>query len=240
MGVMLVIATLVAALAVHLYHLNFASRPTRTPTADDQGASARRNAFDNVYTHKVWGTDSQGRGTSGLGSSLETTKLYRAFLQDLLATNKIRSVVDAGCGDWEFSQQIDWTGIDYVGLDIVESVIKADQARFGAPNIRFAVADIVRDELPAADLLVVKDVLQHLPNADIQRFLAKLAPYRHVLLINDVDPATLTAPNVDIAPGGYRILDPTAPPHNLVGTKVLLFRSAHNSKLVVHLQRPDR
>ena len=36
---------------------------------------------------------------------------YQQFLKD----NAIRSVVDAGCGDWEFSQAIDWTGIDYKG-----------------------------------------------------------------------------------------------------------------------------
>jgi len=49
-------------------------------------------------------------------------------LQQFLKDNKIRSVVDAGCGDWGLSQALDWGGIDYKGYDIVEAVIAACRA----------------------------------------------------------------------------------------------------------------
>jgi len=224
------VAALVAAVAVLLYR-DFA-REAVVP--EDQ---ARRRAFEIAYTERHWGTDKEGKGTSGLGSTLEFTKLYRVFLQDFLAVHAIRSVVDAGCGAWEFSQAMDWTGIDYLGLDIVAPVIATNQRRFGAPNIRFAVADIVRDELPPADLLIVKDVLQHLSNADITRFLAQLPRFRHVLIVSDVLPDSLTGELKDIRSGEFRMFNPTEPPHSVPGTKVFVWRHAGHTKLVVHVQR---
>jgi SAM-dependent methyltransferase len=198
-----------------------------------------REAFDRIYSEGLWAKDAQGQGTSGYGSTLEFTKLYRVFLQDFLAAHRIGSVVDAGCGDWEFSQAIAWKDIRYLGVDIVPSVIVANQRRFGSPSVRFAVADIVRDQLPPADLLLVKDVLQHLSNADITLFLRQLPRYRHVLIVNDVVPETLSAPPADIPTGRYRPIDVTQPPFSLAGTKVLAWHDGRTgtAKLVIYVER---
>ena len=149
--------------------------------------------------------------------------------------NNIRSVVDAGCGDWEFSQAIDWTGIEYNGFDIVEDVIKANIAKHSAPNVSFAVANIVKDPLPKADLLIVKHVLQHIPNAEVHQFLPQLRKYKHVLLVNSVDPKTLSGSNKDTTVGGYRHLELTRPPFNLRGNKVLAYTDDLNAHVVLHL-----
>jgi len=229
---------LVLAIAVLLYR-DFARDAAQPPSGAASEHDARRKAFELAYDRRQWGADAQGKGTSGSGSTPESTKLYRVFLQDFLAAHAIRSVVDAGCGDWEFSRAIDWKGIDYLGVDIVPSVIEANQRRFGAANVRFAVADIVRDALPPADLLLVKDVLQHLSGADITRFLMQLPRYRHVLIINDVNPDSLTAHAGNVGTGGYRSLDITQPPYSVPGMKLLVWRSALRTKLVVHLQRRE-
>jgi SAM-dependent methyltransferase len=225
------VALLIAALAILLYR-----DLTRRP---DEGDARRKEVFEFIYAQKGWGTDERGKGTSGFGSTMEFTRLYRVFLQDFLAAHRIRSVVDAGCGDWQFSQAIDWTGIEYLGVDIVAPLIEENRQRFGKANIRFAVADIVRDELPPADLLVVKDVLQHLSHADISRFLAQLPRYRHVLIVNDVDPVSLSAEPKDIQTGGYRPIDLTRPPHSLPGMKVMTWHYGRYTKLVLHLVRQD-
>ena len=54
-------------------------------------------------------------------------------------------------------------------------------------GFRFVAADARTDELPVADLLVVKDVLQHGPIADIERFMVTNRwrdPY--LLITNDI------------------------------------------------------
>jgi SAM-dependent methyltransferase len=144
-------------------------------------------------------------------------------------------VVDAGCGDWEFSRAIDWSGIDYKGYDIVEAVVKSDQERFGKPNIQFFVGDVVEGDLPAADLLISKHVLQHLPTADVQRFLEQASKFKHVLFTNGVNPTSLTANNnVDIRAGEYRELDLLRPPFILRGVKVLSYWDGLHMHQVVH------
>jgi SAM-dependent methyltransferase len=230
------VAALVAALAVLLYRDWVRETGEAEPLTAATEEDARRMAFERAYSQGQWGRSRDGRGSSGEGSTLESTRLYRVFLQDFLAAQGIRSVVDAGCGDWEFSRAIDWKGVDYLGLDIVAPVIETNRRRYGAANVRFAVADIVRDDLPPADLLLVKDVLQHLSHADIASFLKQLPRYRHVLIVNDVLPGSLTAQHADIATGGYRPIDLTQPPHSLRATKVLAYQVGSHTKLVLHLQ----
>src|SRR5262245_4462562 len=96
--------------------------PTPPPPPTVSKASAQQ-VFTHIYRHGTWGKSESCAGTSGSGSSLRATLIYRAFLQQFIKDNAIRSVVDAGCGDWEFSRTLDWSGIDYKGFDIVESNI---------------------------------------------------------------------------------------------------------------------
>ena len=198
-------------------------------------SDTRQRVFDDIYRNATWGTGSGTVGTSGVGSTLSSTLVYRTFLKQFLETNNIKSVVDAGCGDWEFSQAIDWTGIDYKGFDIVASLIEQDTRKYGKPNIQFFTADFLDKELPAADLLISKNVLQHLPTVDVQKFLPQLAKYKHVLLVNGVNDLTLSSSNPDIPVGGYRGLDLTAPPFNMVAAKVLTYWDGNHMQQVLHL-----
>ncbi|MHB8876793.1 MAG: class I SAM-dependent methyltransferase [Myxococcaceae bacterium] len=208
-----------------------AAPPRTGPTATPEIEAA----FTRIYDTGLWGTNEQGQGHSGSGSTQEATAVYRTFLQQFLKQYGIRSVVDAGCGDWEFSQHIDWTGIDYRGFDIVASVVEANTKRFGRPGVSFTRANIVEEDLPPADLLIVKHVLQHLPLLDIHKFLRQMPKYKHVLLIDGVSAGTLMGANSEIAPGQYRTLDLTAPPFNLPARKVLIYADASNTHQVLHL-----
>src|SRR5689334_18951608 len=73
-------------------------------------AEPTEDVFTDLYNSSHWGSDENG-GTSGEGSMLETTVEYREFLQDFLKTNQIQTVIDVGCGDWQFSRTLDWSGI---------------------------------------------------------------------------------------------------------------------------------
>ncbi len=200
--------------------------------------AATEHAFAAIYDKGTWAKRTDGAGTSGVGSTAHATLLYRTYLQQFLAEHDIHSVVDAGCGDWEFSQSIDWTGIDYKGYDIVPSVVEQDVKRFGKPNIQFFTADIVTTDLPPADLLISKHVLQHLPTAAVQQFLLQARKYKHVLLVDGVDRVTLTGTNTDIAPGQYRTLDVTQPPFSVPGARELTYYDGHLMHQVVHIVPP--
>jgi len=172
------------------------------------------NTFNRIYAEGTWGRDVAGKGTSGTGSTLEITREYRAYLEDFIKTHHIKSVVDAGCGDWTFSSAIDWNGASYLGVDIASDVIATVRAKHEKATIKFQVGDIT-DDLPAADLLISKDVLQHLSNELVHNFIEnnlRKRKYKWVILTNDRGNT-----NSDVESGGYRAIDLAAPPFDVKG-----------------------
>ena len=95
-------------------------------TAFDQNAlvpaamehlSLLHQTFQAIYRDQAW-----VRG-SGPGSSPANTIEYRAFVERFIEANSVRSVTDLGCGDWQFSHLIDWSQVEYLGLDLVPEVV---------------------------------------------------------------------------------------------------------------------
>jgi hypothetical protein len=60
-------------------------------TGDETGAT-----FGDIYESAAWG------GGSGEGSRAAATDVYRTIVERLVRGSDVGSVVDAGCGDWEF------------------------------------------------------------------------------------------------------------------------------------------
>ena len=112
------------------------------------------------------------------------------MLQRFLFHHAVTSVVDLGCGDWQFSRHMDWSGMDYTGVD-ASAVVLENTRKFLQPGVCFLHADATRDPLPAADLLLVKDVLQHWSNADIAAFLPQLSKYKSALITGSFPPHAL-------------------------------------------------
>src|SRR5262249_54067998 len=121
--------------------------------------SLERKVFLDIYDNDTWGFG------SGHGSLPRVTKPYSLFLQNFIRNNPIQTVVDYGCGDWQFSRIIDWDGIHYVGLDVSDELIVRNRRRYGTTTVRFELSPQKCADLPSGDLLLVKDVLQHLPNS---------------------------------------------------------------------------
>jgi SAM-dependent methyltransferase len=188
--------------------------------------------FDDVYSRDLW------KGGSGTGSHEDLTRDYRAFLQQFIARNSIVSVVDIGCGDWQFSRYMDWSGVDYIGID-ASAVVLENTRKFSRDGVHFLHADATHDALPAADLLLAKDVLQHWSNADIIAFLPQLQKYRRALITGSFPPHALAHVNHDMQAGAnFRPVDPGKNPFNLPGGFILSF-VAGDPKLVFLWTRPQ-
>jgi SAM-dependent methyltransferase len=171
-----------------------------------------RTAFEDVYAENRW-----GKG-SGPGSSPKNTIFYRAFLEQFMKVNAVRSVTDLGCGDWQLSRFLDWSGIDYIGLDVVPHLVEANTKAFGARGVEFRVLESV-DDLPGGDLLLAKEIFQHLPNAMICDYLEAIRnKYRMALITNGIEPSSYC--NVDIAIGDVRPLHMHEAPFSVPGAFV--------------------
>ena len=133
------------------------------------GLKSRTGVFSRVYETFAWSMSRESG--SGDGSALRATEVVRAGLTDLLRRHNIQSLLDAPCGDWNWMQHIDLTGIEYFGADIVPAVIAANE-KFERPGVSFVVADLTRDKLPAAEAVLCRDCLQHVSYRDISAILA--------------------------------------------------------------------
>ena len=183
------------------------------------------STFNRIYAEGTWGKDVTGKGTSGSGSTLEITREYRSYVEDFMKKHAVTSVVDAGCGDWSFSRAMDWGDASYLGVDIASDIVEADRKKYERDKVRFQVGDIT-EELPAADLLISKDVLQHLSNRLVQKFIEnnlKKGKYKWVILTNDRGTG-----NPDVRPGDTERL--TSPPLRSRSEASSTFRSGSETR----------
>jgi hypothetical protein len=77
------------------------------------------------------------------------------------------------------------SSINYIGIDIVESLVQANQ-KIGAENIMFRCLEITADELAGGDLCLVREVFQHLSNAAISSVLSKISKYKWVIVTENL------------------------------------------------------
>lgn len=102
----------------------------------------------------------------GAGSTLATTAYLRERLPGVLSSLSIMTLLDAPCGDLNWMQEVDLSGVDYIGCDIDHLATARWNAAtgFNAHSFRFLEVDIVNGLLPRADAILCRDFMQHLPN----------------------------------------------------------------------------
>jgi len=131
------------------------------------------STFTNIYDKKKWGSKN-GRGSSGTGSNNSPdTKWYIQTLMKHITDTNSKTICDIGCGDWEFSKTIDWSGLEYTGIDCVKSVIVDNQKSYASSNITFKHQDAL--SIPEGyDFVILKDVIQHWSDDTIREVLPKI------------------------------------------------------------------
>jgi SAM-dependent methyltransferase len=179
------------------------------------------NVFEQIYARDSW------NGGSGPGSSPHNTVAYRSFLQAFLHENAIRSVLDVGCGDWQFSRLLDWSGINYIGIDVSPLAISMAH-RNAATGTRFLCGDIRSLPPISADLALVKDVFQHLSWASIRQVMNCLDHCKKILVVNDIAERVC-----DIQDGDWRAVDIRQDPLNYKASLVFSFKSEPFDKHVM-------
>lgn len=177
--------------------------------------------FERIYQSGGW----NGVG-SGPGSLPQANQQYIALLQHLIqGTPGIRSILDIGCGDWQIMRHVDLRGKRYLGVDVAPSVIEANRQSFAREGIEFRVLNACREEFPAADLILLKDVLPHLPIAQVQTLLSRIAGRcRWALLVND---HTEQNGAQDIRLGEWRPINVLRPPYDFPGATLAIWNGKH-------------
>jgi len=185
-------------------HVIMKRRLARDQNISHLFAADRKQAFDQIYAEGVWLERGDQVARSGSGSEFAATTQVRRFLPALLTHVGARSLLDIGCGDFTWMQHVD-LDVGYIGIDIVPSVIKANDSAFGSMSRTFHCIDAVDEPLPRADAVLCREVLFHLSLADIERLVGNVRRSGARFLIATTD--TCTAFNADIRTGDYRLLN---------------------------------
>jgi SAM-dependent methyltransferase len=142
--------------------------------------------FRRIYNTKAWGDEGE-RFHSGAGSRGQIAEHYCSSVIRFIQEHRVRSVVDLGCGDFSVGSVIQKaTGVRYVGIDVVPELIEHLTNTVQSPLISFDCLDITRDLLPQADLCLIRQVLQHLSNQEIDQILRNLGGFSSVLISEQV------------------------------------------------------
>ena len=180
--------------------------------------------FTHVYSKRLWGAGRDERDyCSGEGSRNEAivgpyVAAVRKFLSNFASKP---DVVDLGCGDFHVGRQLRDVCGSYTACDVVADLIARNERTFVALGVDFRTVDLVSDELPGGEVAILRQVLQHLDNAQIALIVPKLYKYRWLVLTEHLPESLSFRPNRDKPMGpGVRVrygsgVVLTAPPFSL-------------------------
>ena len=167
-------------------------------------------AFREAYLANIWGDP---ESVSGPGSGVARTAAFRDEIPPLLRDLRASSLLDAGCGDFNWMRLVELPVERYLGVDVVPELVEQNLRRHADVKHAFVLADFTRAALPRMDVILCRDCLVHLAFEDVRAALHNFqrSGARWLLTTTFVDPQR---ENMDIETGGWRPLNLQRPPFN--------------------------
>jgi len=156
-------------------------------------------AFNEIYRRKMWqqSTSLSGPGSSGVWA-VEFQKLAARFVKD----RDVKSVLDIGCGDFSVGSYLAPMVQSMTAMDISDYIVEKNRSNYGyLKNVSFLVGDVCEGRLPPFDLVLVRQVLQHLTNSQIEKALTNIeeSGAKYALIAEQIiRPDLLPEANLDI------------------------------------------
>ncbi len=199
-----------------------------------------KDAMEQVYELNLWGGNRDFYSGVGSHSSEIIIPYIDAVRLFLTSFSDKQTVCDLGCGDFNIGKELVKYSQKYIAVDIVEGLIKHNIKTFTEDNLEFQCLDIAIDDLPKGDCVILRQVLQHLSNVEIQKVLSKLNKFKYVILTEHIPKGNFEA-NRDIISGqGIRLkkqsgVNVLATPFNLnvKAEKELLSLTLKNGKEII-------
>ena len=180
------------------------------PPVENKPADSR-SVFTDYYFNNFWGNK---ESVSGAGSTMEYTENVRREIPLLMNRFGVKKFLDAPCGDYNWFQAVQRpAGMEYIGGDIVEELIKQNQLKYGDASTRFISLDVITEPLPSSEFWMCRDCLFHFSYDDIFKTLANFVRSDIQYLFTSIH--TECTANADIVTGGARQLNLELPPFNL-------------------------
>lgn len=156
--------------------------------------------FSNIYLNKLWGSAIDDIYCSGDGSrDTDFTSPYCKSIEKFITSLGYKpDALDIGCGNFLVGSQIRKYFNEYKAIDVVPHVIENNKNMYKTLDVDFINADAEIDELPNADIVMIRQVFQHLSNETISSILQKLKKYKYLILTEHLPIGNFT-PNMNMA-----------------------------------------
>ena len=195
--------------------------------------------MEQVYSLGLWG-DNGSKFYSGTGSHNQKILIpyLNAITTFLTSFENSLTVCDLGCGDFNIGKELVRHTKKYIAVDIVPALIAYNKSIFKEENLEFRCLDIATAALPKADCVILRQVLQHLSNAEIKQVVSKLTNFQYIILTEHLPDGNFE-PNLDIISGqGIRLkkqsgVNLLAPPFNLKVKEEKVISSVEENKGVI-------
>jgi len=128
--------------------------------------------FTDIYKENHWGSN---ESKSGAGSTKNSTKLVRSGLEEILKKYNIKTMLDIPCGDFNWMQHVDLSGVDYIGCDVVNELVKNNRQKYSSETRKFEHLNVITSPLPQADLIFCRDCLGHFSQTDAKQALLNMS-----------------------------------------------------------------
>lgn len=170
--------------------------PQNASTPTDQNL---KDVFNDTARSNMWGSSET---ISGHGSELDVTAPVRKCLGHWIKKYSIQVLVDCPCGDANWQGHV--PGIDkvqYHGYDIADLPLERARRKNAGTSMKFEHLDLSATvPLVRGDLILVRDVIQHLPLDKGISFLqnAKASGAKYIAVTSFTDGVNTGSP-----PGGF-------------------------------------
>lgn len=221
----------------------FFRKKRNTPKQKDQTEFKETSAgkiMRDIYLNKKWGGKKHDF-YSGFGShSRKVVKPYVKAIRRFFDSHQNKFVVcDIGCGDFNVGSQLVNSTSAYKAVDVVDELIVRNRNLYKNEKLTFDCVDIIKDKLPEGDCVLIRQVLQHLSNDDIEKVLPKLQKFKYAVVTEHLPKKEFTA-NMDKSTGASIRLSRGSgvvlhkPPFNLKAKKnTELVRKYYNKGVIV-------
>jgi len=165
---------------------------------------SNKKIFSKIYKDKMWGYHKNSIYYSGYGSNdkLIVNEFISSIKNFFNEINFKPKILDIGCGDFEVGKKIYPFATEYIACDIVPELIEYNRNKFNYPNLIFLCFDATSNkELPKSDIVILRQVLQHLSNLQIKNILDKIVGNYKYLILSEHIPINKFIPNKDIHTG---------------------------------------
>jgi len=176
----------------------------------EQKNNSLESLFTELYSKNAWGAKTT---VSGPTSTLEKTIELRSSLLSILHQLEIKTILDCGCGDFHWMKELNLSSIQYLGVDIVEPLIKYNQINYTTEYVHFQKMNLLVDPPETTDVWFARDLCCLYSYKEIKLFFKKFIESNTAYLaITSIDS---NQENTDGVTGTWRPLNILAPPFNL-------------------------